>query len=536
MPQFTLIAGSNGSGTSTLARHAAFDGTVVNADEIARALNPLAPTAATVAAGRETLTQLSDLIQARRDLVYKTTLSGKTVLRMLDRAKAAGYTIKAVFVAVPSADLAIGRVAERAAAGGVFVPPEVVRRRYERSFDTLPGLVARAHRTTIYDNTGKTRTVVARVEEGRLVSKQLDATNDLHVRLAQALKAAASGRPGPPPVSERREQTHEQALTPPATLRVVHPTPDDPGRPDASRAPREFLAVVNALAEATKALTASVQGAASEKAAAPQERTEAERKPTRPAPGDLLPPNRLNPTLPPAELSKRAAADPRLDRHRAAVKAAVERAFKEPEPIVAMLGQHVVETPGRVKALQDQLYDDPESLGELRGGKTFFRREDAERQQARRAAVSVAIALTDLAGAARSIKAEIEGEWSAYVQREQIAIPEPSEELKEVLGQGEMMAASMAAVARNARLVSEINAFLEAAHQRFGWAGMAAIRGGRITELRERLSGIREHDVERAATLTQDIAKLHDTVRDHKRLEQQLEVGPARRVGPKPEG
>jgi hypothetical protein len=150
--------------------------------------------------------------------------------------------------------------------------------------------------------------------------------------------------------------------------------------------------------------------------------------------------------------------------------------------------------------------------------------------------VSVAIALTDLAGAARSIKAEIEGEWSAYVQREQIAIPEPSEELKEVLGQGEMMVASMAAVARNARLVSEINAFLDAAHQRFGWAGMAAIRGGRITELRERLSGIREHDVERAATLTQDIAKLHDTVRDHKRLEQQLEVGPARRVGPKPEG
>jgi len=297
---------------------------------------------------------------------------------------------------------------------------------------------------------------------------------------------------------------------------------------------------VNALAEAAKALTASVQGAASEKAAAPQERTEAERKPTRPVRGDLLPPNRLNPTLPPAELSKRAAVDPRLDRHRAAVKAAVERAFKEPEPIVATLGQHVLETPGRVKALQDQLqdqlYDDPESLGELRGGKTFFRREDAERQQARRAAVSVAIALTDLAGAARSIKAEIEGEWSAYVQREQIAIPEPSEELKEVLGQGEMMAASMAAVARNARLVSEINTFLEAAHQRFGWAGMAAIRGGRIAELRERLSGIREHDVERAATLTQDIAKLHDTVRDHKRLEQQLEVGPARRVGPKQEG
>src|SRR5690349_17152290 len=99
MPHFTLIAGSNGSGTSTLARHAAFEGTLVNTDEIARALYPLAPTAATIAAGRETLTQLSDLIRTRRDLVYKTTLSGRTVLQMLDRAKAAGYTINAVFVA-----------------------------------------------------------------------------------------------------------------------------------------------------------------------------------------------------------------------------------------------------------------------------------------------------------------------------------------------------------------------------------------------------------------------------------------------------
>ena len=77
-------------------------------------------------------------------MVYETRLAGTTALRVIDRAKAAGYTIRAVFVAVPSADLAIGRIAQRTAAGGLFVPPEDVRRRYERSFDNLPGLVARA--------------------------------------------------------------------------------------------------------------------------------------------------------------------------------------------------------------------------------------------------------------------------------------------------------------------------------------------------------------------------------------------------------
>src|SRR3954470_7992578 len=150
MPRLTLIAGPDGAGKSTLARQAGFDGPFVNADDIARAINPEASEAAAAAAGRETLAQLAALIHEGRDVVHETTLAGTNALRVVDRAKAAGYTIEAVFVAVPSADLAIGRVAQRTAAGGLFVPPEDVRRRYERSFDNLPGLVARADVTTVY--------------------------------------------------------------------------------------------------------------------------------------------------------------------------------------------------------------------------------------------------------------------------------------------------------------------------------------------------------------------------------------------------
>src|SRR4051812_40069527 len=135
MPRLTLIAGPDGSGKSTLApRQAGFDGPFVNADDIAREINPEASEAVTLAAGRETLAQLAALIHERRDVGYETTLAGKTALRVVDRAKAAGYTIEAVFVAVPSADLAIGRVAPRTAAAALFVPPEDVRRRYERSW------------------------------------------------------------------------------------------------------------------------------------------------------------------------------------------------------------------------------------------------------------------------------------------------------------------------------------------------------------------------------------------------------------------
>ena len=120
MPRLTLIAGPDGSGKSTLARQAGFEGPFVNADDIARAINPEASEAVAVAAGRETLTQLAMLIRGRRDVENETTLSGSNALRVVDRAKAAGYTVEAVFVAVPSADLAIGRMTQRWAAGGPF--------------------------------------------------------------------------------------------------------------------------------------------------------------------------------------------------------------------------------------------------------------------------------------------------------------------------------------------------------------------------------------------------------------------------------
>jgi len=113
MSRLTLIAGPDGAGKSTLARQAGFEGAFVNADDIAWTINPEASEAVALAAGRETLAQLAALIHERRDVVYETTLSGNTALRVVDRAKTAGYTIEAVFVAVPSADLAIGRMTQR---------------------------------------------------------------------------------------------------------------------------------------------------------------------------------------------------------------------------------------------------------------------------------------------------------------------------------------------------------------------------------------------------------------------------------------
>src|SRR4051794_9488776 len=262
MPRLTLIAGPDGAGKSTLARQAGFEGPFSNADDHAQDIAPGAPEAAAVAAGRETLAQLSLLIRGRRDVVYGTTLAGTHALRVVDRAKAAGYTIETVFVAVPSADLAIGRIAQRTAAGGLFVPPEDVRRRYERSFDNLPGLVARADVTTIYDNTEKNRTVVARVEGRNFTLRRLDATNDLHVRIAQAIKAGLSD--GTDPIRPIARQMHGRARAP-SPNDATESARRDENETLALEAPRtpppDVLALVTALTQAAHALNGALQGA-----------------------------------------------------------------------------------------------------------------------------------------------------------------------------------------------------------------------------------------------------------------------------------
>ena len=96
-----------------------------------------------------------------------------------------------------------------------------------------------------------------------------------------------------------------------------------------------------------------------------------------------------------------------------------------------------------------------------------------------------------------------------------------------------MTQAALAEVARNNDLVREINIFLDAAHQRFGWAGMSSIREGRVDVLRSRMAGIKEHDLERAATLTQNMLMLHDKVHDSPGYELKREVEQKRTLGPK---
>ena len=105
----------------------------VNADLIASGLSPLRPEVAAVAAGRLFLKELDRLAKARLDFAFESTLSGLVYLSRLKRWKVAGYRIEIVYLRLPSARLALRRIAARVKQGGHNVPRADVLRRFNRS-------------------------------------------------------------------------------------------------------------------------------------------------------------------------------------------------------------------------------------------------------------------------------------------------------------------------------------------------------------------------------------------------------------------
>jgi predicted ABC-type ATPase len=136
MPNLFILAGPNGAGKSTSApellsgvrKVAEF----VNADLIQKDAG-----VSEIEAGRITLGRLNALAEAGKDMAFETTLASHLLLPRIRRMQAAGYRFHLYFFWLPSADMAVQRVALRVASGGHHIPEDVIRRRYERGLDNF---------------------------------------------------------------------------------------------------------------------------------------------------------------------------------------------------------------------------------------------------------------------------------------------------------------------------------------------------------------------------------------------------------------
>jgi len=99
------------------------------------------------------LERLRALANMRRDFAFETTLSGRSHARWLRKLQASGYRTHLVFLSLPSADLAVARVADRVRRGGHHVPDAVVRRRLVAGLGNLFSVYLPAvDAWNVYDN------------------------------------------------------------------------------------------------------------------------------------------------------------------------------------------------------------------------------------------------------------------------------------------------------------------------------------------------------------------------------------------------
>lgn len=158
-PRVIIIAGPNGAGKTTFAREflpqEAGCPVFVNADLIAAGLSPFAPEQAAIRAGRLMLDTIARHAAKRESFAFETTLSGLGYARQIPQWQRLGYYVELFFLGLPTADLAVQRVAERVRQGGHNIPEATIRRRFDSGLRLLTQVYqSLVNEWAVYDNSG----------------------------------------------------------------------------------------------------------------------------------------------------------------------------------------------------------------------------------------------------------------------------------------------------------------------------------------------------------------------------------------------
>ena len=136
-----IIAGCNGAGKTT----ASFTilpeildcKEFVNADEIAKGLSPFQPDRVSIEAGRIMLNRINELLNENESFAFETTLSTRSYMPKIVKAKENGYKITLLFFWLSSTELAKERVLTRVKEGGHNIEFDVIVRRYYKGINNL---------------------------------------------------------------------------------------------------------------------------------------------------------------------------------------------------------------------------------------------------------------------------------------------------------------------------------------------------------------------------------------------------------------
>ena len=147
--EVVVFAGPNGSGKSTLTGILKPAMVYINADDIKTSIHCTDMEAAVLAEQ-----QREHCISEKIDFCFETVLSTDRNLKLLQKAKEAGYFLRCYYVLTYSPIINILRVNSRVADGGHPVPEEKIVTRYKRALRFIPELVSLCDVCHMYDNSG----------------------------------------------------------------------------------------------------------------------------------------------------------------------------------------------------------------------------------------------------------------------------------------------------------------------------------------------------------------------------------------------
>lgn len=157
-PRITVLAGPNGAGKSSIQgamlREKGVD--YFDPDEAAREILAANPGASVEEANRaawhEGVRLLERAIAERLDWTFETTLAGRTITTLLERALSEGVDVWIWYVGLDGPDRNVARVRARVAHGGHAIPEETIRERYTASLGNLIRLLPSLSALRVYDN------------------------------------------------------------------------------------------------------------------------------------------------------------------------------------------------------------------------------------------------------------------------------------------------------------------------------------------------------------------------------------------------
>ena len=155
-----IFAGVNGAGKSTLYNSENLDNEIkysmrINTDEIVRKIGDWKNNSDQIKAAKIAINFRNDCLQNGKSFNEETTLTGKTILKTIDKAKELGYELQLFYIGVNNPEIAKERIRNRVEKGGHNIADEIVEKRYYESLKNLKQVITKFDEVYLYDNSIK---------------------------------------------------------------------------------------------------------------------------------------------------------------------------------------------------------------------------------------------------------------------------------------------------------------------------------------------------------------------------------------------